>query len=158
MGRDKHPEQRGRRSQSARPRQTDSNGSPAEPTEKFDPDAASAPEPPTWLRRAADRYEQRQQQYASLLGEARHAVEQEKQELSTFFTTPGPEGDSAAETEPPPPAIFDEAARAYQERQKSLGSLFSEAVQAKQQEREALKNLFGRPPGQPGGGSRDRRR
>lgn len=102
--------------------------------------------PPAWLQRATERYERRQEGYASLLAGAREAVEKDKEQLSTLLQK-NKAADADKEGSPPaPPPIFDEAARAYQERQKSLGGLFSDAVKAKQQEREALSKMFGDRP------------
>lgn len=113
-----------------------------EPAEKYDAEAEDAP--PSWLSRASERFEQRQQGYASLFAGAKEAVEKDKQRLSTFLDKTRVDDDE--EEAPPPPPIFDEAARAYEERQKSLGGLFSDAVKAKQQEREALSKMFGERP------------
>lgn len=109
----------------------------SEPAEKYGEEGAD--DMPSWLSRAADRYEKRQQGYESLLSGARDALAKDKAELSEMLRKSEPGEDEA----PPPPPIFDEAAQAYQERQKSLGSMFDDAVRARQREREALSQMFG---------------
>lgn len=100
--------------------------------------------PPAWLQEAAARHEQRQRQYASLFDRARDSVEKEKEGLSGLLQRVGEA--NPTEEEPPPPALFEDASRDWQERQKSLGGIFGEAARARQQEKEALKKMFERPP------------
>lgn len=122
------------RSGKGKARTSDGGG---EPPEKFD--QSDEETPPTWLSHATARYEQRQQGYANLIAGARDAVARDKEQLSNMLSKSEPSDDD----EPPPPPIFDDAAKAYQERQKSLGDMFSDALKAKQQEREALSQMFG---------------
>lgn len=110
-----------------------------EPAEKYGEEGPA--EEPSWLSRAAQAYEQRQQGYASLIAGAREAVQREKDELSTMLAKDEPE--EAA----PPLTIFGDAQRAYQERQKSLGAMFDDAIKSRQQERDALTQMFGSRPG-----------
>lgn len=126
-----------------------SNRSPKGPTPKEEPAEKFGGEsdedaPPAWLTKASERYEQRQQGYANLLAGAKDAVERDKERLSSMLAR---NTEPSEDDEPPPPPIFDEAARAYQERQKSLGGMFSDAIKAKQQERDALSQMFGSRPG-----------
>ena len=110
---------------------------PSEPSEKFGEEGGD--EAPSWLSRAAERYEQRQQGYASLVAGARESVAKDKEDLAGLLRKSEP----SEEEEPPAPAIFDDAARDYRERQKSLGSMFDDALQARQRERDALSQMFG---------------
>lgn len=113
----------------------------SEPAEKYgDEDEGQVP---SWLSQATERYEKRQQGYESLIAGARDAVAKDKAELSGMLRKGEPDEEAA----PPPPPIFDEAAQAYQERQKSLGSMFDDAVKARQRERDALSQMFGPRPG-----------
>lgn len=110
---------------------------PAEPAEKFGEEAAD--DEPAWIQQASARYEARQQRYADMLSGARASLEKNKEGLADLLRSQTTD----EEETPPPPPIFDEAARAYQERQKSLGSMFEDAIQARQRERDALTQMFG---------------
>lgn len=130
----------------ASPRRGENEPSPArEELEKLGEGEEPEEEaPPAWLQEAAARHEQRQRGYASLFDRARDSVEREKADLSGLLDRVA-ESQPASE-EPPPPALFEDASRDWQERQRSLGGIFGEAARSRQQEREALKKMFERPP------------
>lgn len=113
-----------------------------EPAEKMGDEEEEAP---AWLRKAAERHEQRQQKYAAIFDGAKDAVQKDKEKLSGLLQS---KAFQSEETEPEEaaPDIFGAAAREYQERQKSLGGIFGDAMKAKQQEKEALSKMFGDRP------------
>ena len=121
-------------------RRPDRNRTPRE-EEPPKPDAHDESEsaPPAWLERASQRYEQRQQGYASLLSDARESVQRNRENLSNMLH----KEEKSADEDPPPPPLFEQAANAYHERQQSLASLFDDAVAARAKEKEALSKLFG---------------
>lgn len=100
--------------------------------------------PPAWLKKAAERHDQRQKHYASIFEGAKEAVQKGKEELSGMLKRVG---DQHKEEEPdePAPSLFNDAAKAWQDRQQSLGSIFGDAVKAKQAEKDALMKMFERP-------------
>jgi hypothetical protein len=116
---------------------------PEEPRESGEDEPDEAP--PVWLQKAAARHEQRQQKLASMFDGARETVEKDRQNLSGLLQRVG-EANKDEDDAEPPPAIFNEAAQEWQDRQKSLGGIFGDAVKAKQQEKEALLKMFGSSP------------
>jgi hypothetical protein len=99
-------------------------------------------QPPAWLERAASRHEARQQQLASMFDGARDSVSRKKAEAGGLFDALEDEADDAA----PKVTLFDEAAQAYEQRQRQLGSMFGDAVRSRDEERAALQKMFGDRP------------
>ena len=118
-----------------------------EPSAKYGADAPAddAEGTPAWIERAASRHEAQQQRLAHMFDGARDAVQHKKQSASDLFAGLADEPDD----EVPQLSIFDEAAQAYEQRQRQLGSMFGDAVRSKEQERASLQQMFGDRPGKP---------